>query len=533
MDEEDKLPLFGVQPEDLQNIDTGFGSLSENPQAKNALMGNFTSLPVSQARTPSPNTILMGQAAPAGPQEVAPMTNVGLTGEPLPELPQAPFGDIYSAEAKQARRESGPAYGQAVLGGVMQGLKDLFGQPVQTLQERVLQPAQQVAQQSITDPLAGLMLAGEDKAEGSLPRITSDVISKASDIASGAEAFLTGGEQVDSTLPPAATATPRVKELIQAGAITPEGDITATGEEMSAEQRTPAEQAQMNFQQRIASGEPLTPQEIADARYYGASIGKGFDPIAGYTDEGAMETDVARTQAALQRQFGGTTIGDILRQPEFGQATGPQGRMIPSEFATRAEAFPDYVKESIAREQRLAEKPDFGEATGPRTYGGYTSSQLRDMVGGGDKLKQAKALAEAGRDPLTGKVTSPDELERKRIELIDAQLEERGIRPSGPPQVDPVTGIITQMYTDGVPRMKGQIARGGAAGGGQVGQTIASEIAKGQAGDTAPVSETKPRITQEVQAGDSFLLRHPTDGTTRRVMANEVAEALRKGYTQI
>ena len=65
MDEDDNLPLFGVQPEDLQNIDTGFGSLSENPQAQNALMGNFTSLPVSQARTPSPNNILMGQAAPA------------------------------------------------------------------------------------------------------------------------------------------------------------------------------------------------------------------------------------------------------------------------------------------------------------------------------------------------------------------------------------------------------------------------------------------------------------------------------------
>jgi hypothetical protein len=272
----------------------------------------------------------MGQVVPVGPQEVAPMTNVGLTGQPLPELPQSPRGDIYSAEARQARQGSVDAYGQTVLGGVMQGLRDLFDQPVQTLQERFLQPAQQVAQQVITDPLARLMLSGEDRAEGSLPRITSDLIGKASDIASGAEAFLTGGERIDSTPSAASTATPRVKELIQAGAMTPVGDITATGEAMSAKQRTPAEQAQMNFQQRIASGEPLTPQEIADARYYAASIGKGFDPIAGYTDEGAMETDVARTQAALQRQFGGTTIGQILQQPEFGLPTAPQGRMIPA-----------------------------------------------------------------------------------------------------------------------------------------------------------------------------------------------------------
>jgi hypothetical protein len=50
MDEEEKLPLFGVQPNNLQNIETGFGSLSENPQAQNALIGEFSSLPVLQAR---------------------------------------------------------------------------------------------------------------------------------------------------------------------------------------------------------------------------------------------------------------------------------------------------------------------------------------------------------------------------------------------------------------------------------------------------------------------------------------------------
>jgi hypothetical protein len=46
--------------------------------------------------------------------------------------------------------------------------------------------------------------------------------------------------------------------------------------------------------------------------------------------------------------------------------------------------------------------------------------------------------------------------------------------------------------------MKGQIARGGATGGGQVGQTVASEIAKGQAGDTAPGSPTMEMTTTPI-----------------------------------
>jgi len=40
--------------------------------------------------------------------------------------------------------------------------------------------------------------------------------------------------------------------------------------------------------------------------------------------------------------------------------------------------------------------------TGPRTYGGYTTAQLRGMVGGGDALRTAQMRAEAGLNPLTG-----------------------------------------------------------------------------------------------------------------------------------
>mgnify|MGYP003329076596 FL=1 len=166
--------------------------------------------------------------------------------------------------------------------------------------------------------------------------------------------------------------------------------------------------------------------------------------------------------------------------------TSPEGRAMTERMLGQALQPGGYEAASAEREARIAARPDFGEATAPRTYGGYKSSQLRDMVGGGDKLKQAKALATAGRDPLTGEEIGSDELEQKRIELIDAQLAERGIRPSGPPQVDPVTGIITQMYTDGVPRMKGQVARGG--GSGEFGQIIADSIAKG---GTSPTMEKR------------------------------------------
>lgn len=152
----------------------------------------------------------------------------------------------------------------------------------------------------------------------------------------------------------------------------------------------------------IDGGSATVPQALADQTFRGI---------------GAAPMGVEETRARL----GGLTLNEYLNAPSgtegvSGLRTDPQGRMIPSGFETRADAYGDYERESAAREGRLAARMQQpGESiterdtrnaaartTGPRTYGGYTTAQLRGMVGGGDALRAAQMRAEAGLNPLTG-----------------------------------------------------------------------------------------------------------------------------------
>tara|TARA_A100000171_G_scaffold52780_2_gene73019 strand:+ start:329 stop:1492 length:1164 start_codon:yes stop_codon:yes gene_type:complete len=101
--------------------------------------------------------------------------------------------------------------------------------------------------------------------------------------------------------------------------------------------------------------------------------------------------------------------------------TSPEGRAMTERMLGQALQPGGYEAASAEREARIAARPDLGEATAPRTYGGYKSSQLRDMVGGGDKLKQAKALAAAGRDPLTGKLMETPEQKAAELQALQAR----------------------------------------------------------------------------------------------------------------
>ena len=152
----------------------------------------------------------------------------------------------------------------------------------------------------------------------------------------------------------------------------------------------------------IDGGSATVPQALADQTFRGI---------------GAAPMGVEETRARL----GGLTLNEYLNAPSgtegvSGLRTDPQGRMIPSGFETRADAYGDYEGKSAAREARLAasmQQPGetiterdtrnaAARTTGPRTYGGYTTAQLRDMVGGGDTLRAAQMRAEAGLNPLTG-----------------------------------------------------------------------------------------------------------------------------------
>lgn len=135
---------------------------------------------------------------------------------------------------------------------------------------------------------------------------------------------------------------------------------------------------------------------------------------------------------ATRARLGGRTLNEYLNAPDgtegvYGLRTDPQGRMIPAgapgTSQTRADAYGQYEDEVSQAYQRQSEqiqqRADQRDGTsGPRTYGGYTTSQLRGMVGGGDNLRAAQMRAEAGLNPITGN--------REKTEAERAQSSEQG-----------------------------------------------------------------------------------------------------------
>jgi hypothetical protein len=95
----------------------------------------------------------------------------------------------------------------------------------------------------------------------------------------------------------------------------------------------------------------------------------------------------------------------------------------PGTSQTRADAYGQYedeVSQAYQRQsERMQQRADQRDGTaGPRTYGGYTTSQLRGMVGGGENLRSAQMRAEAGLNPVTGN--------REKTEAERSQSEQQG-----------------------------------------------------------------------------------------------------------
>jgi hypothetical protein len=181
----------------------------------------------------------------------------------------------------------------------------------------------------------------------------------------------------------------------------------------------------------------LSPELIAAGQARAEAMGTTFDPetgfsrdayLAGQADPGPMGRDATRAR------LGGMTLNQYLNAPDgavSGLRTDPQGRMIPAgapgTSQTRADAYGQYedeVSQAYQRQsdrmQQLADQRD-GTA-GPRTYGGYTTSQLRGMVGGGDNLRAAQMRAEAGLNPVTGNRESTEEQNQLQTDVLKARL---------------------------------------------------------------------------------------------------------------
>ena len=168
-----------------------------------------------------------------------------------------------------------------------------------------------------------------------------------------------------------------------------------------------------------------------------------------------------QTVARFADDFQAKRLADREAQQRAIQQISSSGigyQLAEQEFAKRQ-------AQSAAREARMDSRPDFMEAVSDadrRAAGGQLSqadlSDLAQAQAKGATPEEVQRGLEIQQRAGMGDFLQEDAL-RKRIEVMDAQLAEAGITPSGPVQVDPVTGAITQMYSDGTMRFKG-IGRG-------------------------------------------------------------------------
>ena len=175
------------------------------------------------------------------------------------------------------------------------------------------------------------------------------------------------------------------------------------------------------------TGEPLSQGVIDAAARAGLEL-----PMRSVPLPQAPVNSVPMGRDATRARLGGRTLNEYLNAPDgtpgvSGLRTDPQGRMIPAGFDNRADAYGQYEDEVSQAYQRQSEqmqqRADQRDGTaGPRTYGGYTTSQLRGMVGGGDNLRAAQMRAEAGLNPVTGNRESNEEQNQLQTEVLKARL---------------------------------------------------------------------------------------------------------------
>lgn len=122
----------------------------------------------------------------------------------------------------------------------------------------------------------------------------------------------------------------------------------------------------------------------------GGPLLRGFEMV----NDAARGPNAPMGQDATRAALGGMTLNEYLNAPAgtpgvSGLRTDPQGRMIPAGFETRAEAFPDFERESAAREARLDARPDLGEAVSDRDR----RAARGDSISMADQTAMAKANA--------------------------------------------------------------------------------------------------------------------------------------------
>ena len=211
------------------------------------------------------------------------------------------------------------------------------------------------------------------------------------------------------------------------------------------------------------TGEPLSQAVIDAAARAGLEL-----PMASVPLPQAPVNSIPMGRDETRARLGGMTLNQYLNAPDgavSGLRTDPQGRMIPSRgraaqdgvFAyddmTRADAYGQYEDEVSQAYQRQSERmqqradPRDGTA-GPRTYGGYTTAQLRGMVGGGDNLRAAQMRAEAGLNPVTGNRAKTAEERQISTDILNAQLNK--LEKSEPNKYNSAVSEVESLVASGI-----------------------------------------------------------------------------------
>jgi len=207
------------------------------------------------------------------------------------------------------------------------------------------------------------------------------------------------------------------------------------------------------------------------------------------------DVGIARTRARLLEEFGAPTISQIQARDEARRlAQQDPGFRAASEERQASAMEPSTFMEAISDEERRG-------ATGK-----LSQADLRDLAQAqakgatpGDVQRGLEIQQRAGMGIFKPEQTElQEDALRKRIEVMDAQLAEAGITPSGPVQVDPVTGAITQMYSDGTMRFKG-IGRGPSSSKSSQTDDAFTRIVGGAGGtETTEPGELTPEIVSSI-----------------------------------
>jgi len=262
-------------------------------------------------------------------------------------------------------------------------------------------------------------IAGADELLGFTEAVQGIVNPSEEQKAANLAAGRTGGIQA---LPEPQVAAPQVEVS------TPEAITGATQEQTATQQQAEANSPQANFNARMATGEPLTDEEINSANALAKSMGTTFNPETGYSRD-AFEQFQATQQAPQQAgdfglagftpQFEGQTPSQFMRGEDTPESTTFQGtdfqgrlRQFDSPEAQQAniaEGQASFAQASADREARQAARPDFGAALSDRD---------RQAMASGETVSKAPTAVfkeEAEANGLTGRAKSEYIAEKKRV----------------------------------------------------------------------------------------------------------------------